>query len=105
MKIIEYGHWTLALNVENSKKDYCLIYKGHLTPSWRDVATLGGPVYHLINGKRAKMYGSVYDCPDVQERTDFQAFDPFKTYRNYPGASDLLMQPTFMTCCHLDIIL
>lgn len=105
MKLIEYGTWTIGLNVNDCDTDYVKIYKGHIEPSWRDIEILGGPVIQITHGKAIKKYNYSTDCSDSIYRTDLQKFDPYKTWKNYVGTTDLLGQNPFVTVPYLDMIL
>lgn len=106
MKILEYGRWTIAHNVKNIDKDYVWVYKGHLTPGVLDLEYLGGPVYHISNGKTTNKYSSKYSCPDYLAQPDSITWaDDFTTSTSITGnySAKIINQKPALTAKYLDI--
>lgn len=102
MKVFDYGQWTITFNVNDVSKDYIIIYKGHFTPSYRDLERLGGSIYKIDNGKTVQKYTSKFDCPDYVYYAGPYGFDPRPSTVGY---TDLEAQTIFATATDWDMIL
>lgn len=103
MKIIDYGKWTIALNVNDTNRPYIKIYKGWISPNPDDLDRLGGPVYQINNGKTTKSYKSKYDCDNWIQYTCYTwTVDITNTSVTNHQGPGLTAHSVFMTAASLD---
>lgn len=88
MRLIDYGQWTIVLNVSDHSVPFCLAFKGHTEPTDADYQRYQGSICLINSGSITNSNLDKWAKVDLNGTSETKQNLPFEkaivTYKHWP---------------------